>query len=136
MSAKAYFQSHFWQFGFVSTPVQMFPTACDNTSNKYALCRHSFCTPKRIVWYMQTFIFHTKACSIVHANIHLSHQIISYSICEHTFCKPKHIVWVHASIHFHTKAYHMVHTNVHFHTIAYHVARASIRISHQRVSSR
>ena len=91
VSAKAHFQLHFWQFKIVSIPGQVFPTVHDNAANKYATCKHSFCTPKHIMWYMQTYVLHTKAYHMVNTNIpfhiiayhvarvriHISHQSIS-----------------------------------------------------------
>ena len=68
-------------------------------SISYGTCTHSYCTPKHIVQCMGTYILHTKAYRMVHANIH-----------------------------FHTKAYHVMSTNIHFHTITYHVARARIHV--------
>ena len=119
VSATAHFRLCFWRFEFVSIPGQLFPTACDNTGNKFVTCKHAFCTPN-----------------------------ISYGTFKHWYCTLKHIVrcmrayilhnkgyhTVHASIHFHTKAYHTVSTNIHFHTITYHVTRAHIHVSHQSVS--
>ena len=61
--------------------------------------RHTFCTPKHILYNIQTFILHTKAYSVVHTNIHFAHQIIWRITYIHSFsyqnvqCIIIHIVW-------------------------------------------
>ena len=60
-------------------------------STFHSTYKHSFCTLKHILKYLQTFIFHTKAYYMVHTNIHFSHKGISHGAYKHSFYTPKHI---------------------------------------------